>query len=71
MLDLLQFMSTLAPRVTVNYDLLEAAFQRLGRQWPELNGTTKPLQAWAGAMSQSVRIDMDPCQKTVPTTEKV
>ena len=58
MIDLLQLMFTLAPSGIVNYHLLEAVFQRLGRKWPDLNGTTKPLQAWAGAMSQSVRIAM-------------
>ena len=45
MLDLLQLMFTLAPSSAVNYHLLEAVFQKLGRKWPDLNGTTKPLQA--------------------------
>ena len=58
MLDLLQLMFALAPSCIVNYHLLEAVFERLGRKWPDLNGTTKPLKAWAGAMSQSVRIAM-------------
>ena len=58
MLGLLQLMFTLAPSGIVNYHLLEAVFQRLGRKWPDLNGTTKPLKVWAGAMSQSVRIAM-------------
>jgi hypothetical protein len=48
----------LAPSGIFNYHLLEAVFARLGRKWPDLNGTTKPLKAWVGAMSQSVRIAM-------------
>ena len=58
MLDLLKLMFSLAPSGIVNYHLLEAVFQRLGRKWPDLNGTTKPLKVWAGAMSQSVRTAM-------------
>ena len=58
MIDLLQLMFTLAPSGIVNYHLLQAVFQRLGRKWPDLNGTTKPLKVWAGAMSQSVTIAM-------------
>ncbi len=58
MLGLLQLMSTLAPSGILNYHLLEAAFERLGRKWPDLNVTSKPLRAWAAAMSQSVRIAM-------------
>ena len=42
----------------VNYHLLEAVCARLVRKLPDLNGTTKPLKVWAGAMSQSVRIAM-------------
>ena len=55
---LLKLMFTLAPSGIVNYNLLEAVFERLGRKWPSLNGTTKSLQVWAGAMSQSLRIAM-------------
>jgi hypothetical protein len=58
MLGLLQLMFTLARSGIVNYHLLEAVFQRLGSKVPGLNGTTKPLKVWAGAMSQSVRIAM-------------
>ena len=58
MFDLLQLMFTLAPSGIINYHLLEAVFERLGRKWPDLNGTTKPLKVWVGAMSQSVRIAM-------------
>ena len=46
------------PSGIVNYHLLVAVFERLGRKWPDLNGTTKPLKLWVGAMSQSVRIAM-------------
>ena len=56
-------MFTLAPNGIVNYHLLEAVLQRLGRKWPDLNGTTKPLKVWAGAMSQSVRIAMTHLRK--------
>ena len=48
----------LGPSGILNDHLLEAVFERLGRKWPDLNGTTKPLKVWVGAMSQSVRIAM-------------
>ena len=72
MLDLLQLMFTLAPSGILNYHSLEAVFERLGRKWPDLKGTSKPLKAWVGAMSQSVRIAMAHFRKkTGPTTQKV
>ena len=57
-LYLLQLMFTLAPSGILNYHLLEAVFERFGRKWPDLNGTTKPVKVWAGAVSQSVMIAM-------------
>ena len=71
MLYLLQLMFTLAPSGILNYHLLEAMFERLGRQWPDLNDTTKALKVWAGAMPQSVRIAMVHLRKAGPTTQKV
>ena len=46
MLDLLELMFTLAPSGILNDHLLEAVFEKLGRKWPDLNGTTKPLKVW-------------------------
>ena len=71
MFDLLQLMFTLAPSGIVNYHLLEAAFERLGRKWPDLTGTTKPMKVWAGVMSQSVMIAMAHLRKTGPTSQRV
>jgi hypothetical protein len=58
MLVLLKLMSNLAPTGIVNYTGMELVFERLGRKWPGLNGTSKSLKTWAGAMSQSLRIAM-------------
>ena len=70
MLDLLQLMFTLAPSGILNYHLLEAMFERLGRKWPDLNDTTKPLKVWAGAMSLSVRIAMAHLRKLAQQPRK-
>ena len=51
-------MFTLALSGILNYHWLEEVFASFGRKWPDLNGTTKPLKVWVGAMSQSVRIAM-------------
>ena len=58
MLVLLKLMFKLAPTGIVNYTGMELVFERLGRKWPGLNGTSKSLNTWAGAMSQSLRIAM-------------
>jgi len=58
MLVLLKLMFTMAPSGIVNYTGMELVFERLGRKWPGLNGTSKSLKTWAGAMSQSLRIAM-------------
>ena len=51
-------MLSFAPSGIVNYHSLEAVLERLGRKWPDLNGTSKPSNAWVAATSQSVRIAM-------------
>jgi hypothetical protein len=56
MRGLLQLWLSLAPSGITNHNLFTEAFDRLGRQWPELSGTSKPLKTWVGATSQSVRI---------------
>jgi len=58
MIVLLKLMFKLAPTGIVNYTGMELVFERLGRKWPGLNGTSKSLKTWAGAMSQSLRIAM-------------
>jgi hypothetical protein len=57
-LVLLKLIFNLAPTGIVNYTGVELVFERLGRKWPGLNGTSKSLKTWAGAMSQSLRIAM-------------
>ena len=72
MLGLLKLMFTMAPSGIVNYTALAFVFERLGRKWPDLNGTSKPLKAWAGAMLQSVRIAMAHVRtKTAPAAQDV
>jgi hypothetical protein len=58
MLVLLKLMFTMATSGIVNYTGMELVFKRLGRKWPGLNGTSKSLKTWAGAMSQSLRTAM-------------
>ena len=58
MLGLLKLMFTMAPSGLVNYTALAFVFDRLGRKWPDLNGTSKTLKTWAGAVAQTLRIAM-------------
>ena len=58
MLGLLKLMFTMAPSGIVNQTDLALVFERLGRKWPDLNGTSKTLNTWAWAMAQSLKIAM-------------
>ena len=46
----------MAPSGIINHNLFKDVFERLGRQWPELNGTTNPFKTWAGDISQTATI---------------
>ena len=44
MLDLIKLMFSLAPSGIVNYHLLEAACQRLGRNWPDFEWHSQAIE---------------------------
>jgi hypothetical protein len=71
MLVLLKLMFTMAPSGIVNYTGFALVLERIGSKWPDLNGKSKTLKTWAGAMAQNIEDWHGPCQEAGPATQKV